>query len=834
MHDSPDYYQLKLSVFNDDKRTELIGEAWIDLRDIIVPGGGQADQWQSLNCKGKYAGEIRIEVTYYDNKPKPDKPVAKAKPMTSGSEHDGPAPRTPVKRRPLPTNPGSTEPSPAAKARVDLVQTPPRAQPQPHGNFIPTQSPLQAMEYNTPPLARLRQPEPASAPEHNDRFATPPSIRDDTQYRRSMDRNDKVAALEEDRGFDQDQFSRSLGYDQRGAYPQSQTSYEQTAPAVLGPRQLGGAAQEDDRPPPPPAHRVRNNSATTYDMSSSIQHKVAPPASIRHDVLRNEAHRHSVQVVPSPASSSNYPGRPIYRPYDSAPEMPKLLSYEDPNHSSPSRHHSYDSAYDPHPRSMQATVEDVPESWTPPVARSRHSSIVQEQYDEMRYGSVPSPAPLNLSGRGSAASGNFATPSPVQRPYGANNLGPSPSPVASRDYYDERPGSSHADSHISGSDLYSGYASGSEGTFVHRALDYDMPPVPPTLVPGIDAALSQEIATRFHEDRRQERRYVPPAGVIAPTRGRQQHNEPPVGYGAQPSPHSYSHMDPRGYGASYSTGPSTPSGPPMNIDRRGHSPSPNPSHTIKRKSVSPAPPQEERQEGRRLSAVPFGPDSYDELNPSVVSVKGDPKNGEYTNSYGKIVTADGREVDPSDHLPMDTWAPEPEPKQPKGDATSSSRPSLASTQSIPPSGRRQIRIAARPQSMATLPTTYMTSEVEPSPPPSAGRNRLQKKSHRISAMPTLPAPSSSPLGPAMSHQRNSTPPMALVRAGTFDYENHGPPYGAPRGAYSGGPPIPAKVPLMSGGLGPSGGGGGQDEWALMDEMSRIDLGSGRSRRRGGY
>lgn len=806
MHDSPDYYQLKLSVFNDDKRTELIGETWIDLRDIIVPGGGQNDQWQSLTCKGKYAGEIRIEVTYYDNRPKLEKPFANARPVASGTENDGAtAARTPVKRRPLPTNPGSTEPSPAAKAKVDPVQTPPRPQPQPHGQFIPTQSPLQAMEYKTPP-----------------------PIRDDSQFRRSVDRNDKFIALEEDRRYDQDRLSRSLGHEHRASHHQSQVGYESNAAAGLGPRLSGLGPQEDDRPPPPPAHRVRNNSATSHDMNSSAQHKATPSMSIRHDVLRNEAHRHSVQAVPSTSFSSNYPGRPIYRPYDSAPDMPKQVSYEDPNHQSPPRHHSYDSSYDPHPRSMQPTVEDVPESWTPPVARSRHSSVPQEQYDEVGYGSVPSPAPLNISGRGSAASGHYASPSPAQRAYGTNNFTTSPSPVTARDYYDERAGSSHANSYNSNPDPYSGHASVSDSALVHRALDYDMPPVPPTLVPGIDPALSQEIATRFHEDRIHEQRYIQPAPNVTPTRGRQ-HSEPPVGYAVQPSPHSHHHRDSRGYGASYSTGPSTPSGPQAITDRRGHSPSPNPTHTIKRKSVSPAPPQE----GRRLSGVPFGPDSYDELNPSMSSAKEDGKNGEYTNAYGKIVTADGREVDPSDHLPMDTWAPEPEPKQPKSAETTSSRPSPAGAQPMPPSGRRQIRITARPQSIAAAPSTYMASDVEPSPPPSAGRNRLQKKNHRVSAMPTLPAPSSSPLGPATSHQRNSTPPTALVRAGTFDYENHGPPYGAPRGAYGNGPPIPAKVPLMSGALVPTAG-GGPDEWALVDEMSRIDLGTGRSRRRGGY
>ncbi|RMZ90638.1 hypothetical protein DV736_g2120, partial [Chaetothyriales sp. CBS 134916] len=68
VRDSPDHYRLKCSVFNDDKKTDLIGEAWIDLKALIVRGGGQNDLWHQLNFKGKYAGNIRIEMTYYDTR----------------------------------------------------------------------------------------------------------------------------------------------------------------------------------------------------------------------------------------------------------------------------------------------------------------------------------------------------------------------------------------------------------------------------------------------------------------------------------------------------------------------------------------------------------------------------------------------------------------------------------------------------------------------------------------------------------------------------------------------------------------------------------------------
>ena len=74
VHESPDYNNLKVSVFNDDKKTELIGETWVNLEQVVIPGGGRNDTWHNLNYRGKYAGEIRIEMTYYDSRPKVEKP----------------------------------------------------------------------------------------------------------------------------------------------------------------------------------------------------------------------------------------------------------------------------------------------------------------------------------------------------------------------------------------------------------------------------------------------------------------------------------------------------------------------------------------------------------------------------------------------------------------------------------------------------------------------------------------------------------------------------------------------------------------------------------------
>ena len=103
MHDSLDYNSLKISVFSEDKRTDLIGDAWVNLSDIIIPGGGKCDLWQGLNCKGKYAGELRLELTYYDERPKPEVAASVVEDARQASGYDSRR----VTRRPLhngPTN----------------------------------------------------------------------------------------------------------------------------------------------------------------------------------------------------------------------------------------------------------------------------------------------------------------------------------------------------------------------------------------------------------------------------------------------------------------------------------------------------------------------------------------------------------------------------------------------------------------------------------------------------------------------------------------------------------------------------------------------------------
>lgn len=859
----------------------MIGETWIDLRDIIVQGGGQSDQWHTLNCKGKYAGEIRIETTYYDRRPKPEKPAAKPKPVASSSEGDLTImnQKPVIKRRPLPSDPVTGKvPTPPVNGDV---QAPPRQKPggpaaYPPKQLPPPQQPMQPVEYNTPPPP----PQPSQrfsrsqtdlhalthSIANSNPYTTPSPPRQDHQYHQSADWGDRYSPHEEQQVYHPNS-RHHYEVDPRRSYQNMHEHYELPSPTARHQPQL---LEDDGPPPPPPVHRVRNNSGGSMEMvhrgsHDMTQHKATPP--MRHDVLRSEAHRLSI----SSPSGSAYPGRPTYRPSESAPDVPQAGPHHygsDPNMAvtvAP-RHHSYDTSYDSHYRSMQPTVEDVPESWTPPKARNSIPGPGEyDEYDEQEYQLVPTTtpfpatAPLNMSNQRRDVSDHRTSPIPIpnHNRHDSDGYGSSVSPGHTRDY--DYTGTSPRPYAQSGG-RYLEYPTELENTQIPEP-ETSTALVPATLVPGIDPMRAREIQDRLHEERRNERRYTQPAPVAAPTRGRQYSEPPTSNYSANYSPHNYqtnnsaanyeqSLVHYSGPSSSRSRGISPIPTPPSSSRNRGVSPVPTPpssrsrgvspipgsNHTIRRKSVSPAPPPpESRNDGRRLSGIPFGPDSYDELNPVVAAAKDpDPNSSVYTNSNGKIVTSDGREVDPSDHLPMESWAPEPEKKNPPAPTESRTRPALSGAQPMPPSGRRPLRVTLRPQSTNGPPTQSYITDGTPSPPVSAGRNRLQKKQHRVSAAPALMSSGHNPLGPATAQQRNSTPPRALVRASTFDYENYAPPsYGAPRSGLGDAPPIPAKVPVMTSGLGPAPGSGsrGSEEWALMEEMSRIDIGTGRARRK---
>ncbi|KAF9767374.1 hypothetical protein IL306_000073 [Fusarium sp. DS 682] len=857
VHDCPDYYQLKLSIFTDDKRTDLIGESWIDLRGIIVPGGGQNDFWQTLTCKGKYAGEIRVEITFYDTRPKPEKPAPKPKQIAPAEPDQGSVKqRTPVKRRPLPSDPVTGEapavtPPAAAPAPTTAPQPAPAATPSAtptssdhrtpvrthgkqashSGTFVPTQSPLQAVEYNTPPSHSSRRhteqytpsPHGPVPPEY-----TTPTREAPRQSRRSMvpyegahwqyderEYNSRYAPQQELMDPRSQYSPQPEPMDPRGHYSPQQDPYEQPPPLLEDSRQY--SPMENERPPPPPAHRSRHNS-TGQELVPRGSFDTSPNkmSQMRHDVLRHEAQRQSIVA---------YPGRPAFRAYDSAPATNQAPSPNANNYDGLPRHSSYDSSYDPHYRSMQPTVEDVPEVSGPPVQKYTQNGSQFQRSDELCFDDNPSPAPLVLRRSPVPAPAPFRddySPSHVPQNYhNPEDWQVAVSPSQSRGYsrspgdssYYPQNGQGHYQSHST------------DMTVAHRQSphNYAPPPLPAALVPGLDANQSQELTDLIYEDRRHDRRQHSQSmsSMHTPPRGRPR-NESFQEYNQPPPEHAYA-VQP------YNRRAITYNPPEQQIVKpRAISPdprtSPNTQHRIKRKSVSPAPPLEDQ---RRKSDIPFGPDSYDALNPSLVSSKdgASPSPDFMDEEPKKIITYDGREIDPSDHLPMETWAPEPEKKKPESTpAETRSRPPLSGAQPMPPNTRRPPRSGRH--SMSAVNPPYSFSD-EPRTPPQAGRTRLQKRTNRTSAG-NSPA-ASSPLAPISKDNYQERAPYGnaslrgLPRAGTWDLEDEN------RGAY-GGPPIPAKIPLPM----MSGANGTGQELALVQEMQRIDIGTGRSRRRGGY
>lgn len=849
VHDSPDYYQLKVSVFNDDKKTDLIGETWVNLQEVVIPGGGQNDLWHNLNCKGKYAGEVRIEITYYDSRPKQEKPEkvrnAGANGVVAEEGRDslrGPRQqKAPVKRRPLPSDPVTGAPPPQIDNSPPRPYLPPTAIPEhvrtpTRGNqspgFVPNQSPLQSVEYHTPPQ-RIPQSQGyggnpggmngfGSSP---DIFAASPVAQEPHNGRYEI--HDPIP-MDLGNSVPKNDFYRHEQSFRKNSFHEHSNSYEEPYEYQHSPYELphqdefGTPPSPGGPPPPPPAHRSRHNServSPAPPLRSQGSYGFAPdqrPTS-SYEIPQPDMHRKSMPAIPHANS---------YQPYSTPTK-------DDPQRRGPQqpgpRHNSYDSRYDNNYESMQPTVEDAPPT---PTSASR------AMYEERRYDQSASPAPLNLSGRASAASGRYApsTAPSTQLSY-SNGYGSSNSPISFRDQQSTvssqtsyNPLPQKVSRNYSDESTGSGDRMGDYGT----PESYGLPPVPPTLVAGMDPSIAQEISDRMYAEKRAS--YTQNGGNSQ--RGRTY--ESPQFQPSRPHPLQYqesaapfvpaaSMYDERQSRYATAVVPHTKS--------RAISPDPR---VPMRKSVSPSP-APSTPDGRRLSGIPFGPDSYNALNPATGSPAPASISAQYEKEDpdAKIILHDGREIDPSDHIPESNYAPLLEPKGPKYASQQPDRnyrASPGSRQPNPVTGRTPLRQAApRPQSVANSSPIHFHSGNTYSDPstPQTARNRLQKKSNRMSAQ---PAPHSSPLAPLNSYQDNGySPAPRQTRANTADFstENYAPQHygGSPGYRGSAPPPIPAKVPDYQVSNGQA---NGSDPWALLEEMKNIDLGTGRARRRGGY
>jgi hypothetical protein len=810
-------------VFNDDKKTELIGEMFVQLDEVIRPGGGQADAWHGLNCKGKYAGEVRMELTYYDSRPKPEKAEAdKNRESLRNGVNDGqvvsakgPRELTPVKRRPLPSNPTAAQASMMAGGERPLPQS--RSGPR---------------SYQTPPHSS-RQIEPTSSHHRHTYYGGMNQRPDDAAFA-ELDPHLKQATHTP--SFNDDQ-QYSQNYDESLDHYPSHGGHEGNLPSPH-------LTLQDNHPPPPPRHTNHTDPLGNTD----VLYQNNDPRSFqsRPHSMMTLPHSHSDPGVPYQFQQQSHTSR-----HSMHPPVPKEIHYDQ------TREEIYRSSsgqYQPvSPQVLQngsfEVYDDQQAAWRNQSegvqynpqgnqripSRSSYHPAMEEEND------LPPPPPVHRSSAPAVAPYHPSLPSHMEP-----DLAPAPLRITPsredfrRDTYEPYEPPLPYDHRYTHPSTVDHSRPVSRDAMAPSSLRNE---IPASLVPGIPQPYASEPSTIRQDDRMslystpkgqysQYAHYSQDQGSHHRQLSQQEYQTPP-NYSTPPRQHQLlqeesmssqyhptsSPIEPRA-SQSYSSDaaplikPRAVSPAEAVTARTGRTPVRS---TPTRKSLSPRPPPAESSE-RRLSSTPFGPDSYDALNPRLSQVKstGNSPNGD--DETGSIVGFDGRVIDPSDHLPVDSWAPEPEPKGKAKEKPYREREKLVGARDL----GRQRNDDIRQTVMGSSPIAAGTPTYSPLVPGSGNRNKLQKRPRgQISSapnsapssihrdyenIPTLPNVSPTPLRPAQHHGYSPSPYSA-----------------SPRNGANGAPPIPAKIPLNST--------RGDDLTRLSEEMSRIDIGVGNGGRR---
>ncbi|KAL2801202.1 hypothetical protein BJX66DRAFT_289273 [Aspergillus keveii] len=781
VHESPDYFRLKLSVFNDDKRTDLIGETWIDLKDLIIPGGSQSDQWHPLQFRGKYAGEIRLEMTYYDTRPEDeavierrtqgaDRPSVKTSSSTpaapvstpSSSSLSGPRQLREVKRRPLPTDPsGSAAPRPAPEkthsapaplpvsahssrpAQYDSVPTPPSSsgldyahQPRhtgppdahydmPHGLPSPAARPR---TYETPDDFQRDWNAPAPAVAHHAPPTGPPK-----RHPQAYPQDQHYPSYRE-RAEPQDYHRPRSGYD--NAPPADYRSMRQDLPTGRQDPYHEPEMREPVYETPRPSSHHYNQPYVAQDQYSYGPEE--PQALRYHHAAGSMSGRRRIEYAPEEVEQDRH-----YRGHSNSLPMRGRSPARSPGRQSGRDYHAEYAA-------MQPRVEDEDEEGPPPPPPVHRSGLVQTSQQL-----VPSPTP------------SYQAYSPEYGPRATQDLN-LPQPT-----------------HL---------------TLEEDRFLQDLPPVtdgpamPPSLVAGLDPVIAEAESDRVINEVQARRR----SGIFE--------DEFPVARSRDPSPLPYhAGNQPEEHRRSLVLRKS------INGDSPSHSPS---QQMVLRKSVSPRPPPSRGRANSHIpSQTPFSPDSFDAYNPHAArsAVSRDPAPAYDTPAEamviarrneaaaarpdGPIIGDDGREIDPSDHLPTDTWAPEPDRKPRKPGV-------IVRFKNAPPRAAPRVSPAPPPKEYAPRPTSSYMSETRPTSSYmndtrgdyNRGRQGYGGNSPGHGRTYSTPSPRPQP-------RRNSVSPSPS------------PMYAPPNI----GPPIPAKVPISA----PA----GYAQDPLSRELNSIDIGS---------
>lgn len=767
-------------MFNDDKKTDLIGETWVDLRELIIPGGGQRDNWHPLQCRGRYAGEVRIEMTYYDTRPE-DETVVEKRSMaaeriqakasgTAGSGPTGNRQMKDIKRRPLPGDPNVP-----GHVRPGI----------PEKNFSAPQLPSTRSFHHEPQgwsdnsRQGLRQPTTAPAvmppePPYEASASGPPGPRPLRSYENPDERSRPSTA------------------------PKSQPVIHQPTPVhppVSLPHIPSTKRFYNEQPysPREPASDPYETQVRTQYARPHSSYETAPPADYHPSWQDVFPSRKEIQQAPEQPYETR-PRQNSTRGYDLATEQ--QLYRDEPADYGPSAKYSQ--------RSLRSMPEQIqPEYMEPEPERhyQHRNSIATTHHNTLRHSighEVPSVgfASMQPSVEDEEEEGP-PPPPPVHRSglsQSSQHMMPSPTP-SYKAYSTEYASSPRASDDVNFSSQPSHYVP-------DNVRLQDLPPhnnassMPPSLVPGFDPMIADEETERLYQERRESRRrstLIDEDNMMV---------QPLVPQPLEPSMPPYP-VDPPSQPAAEDRG--SMSG--ALVRSRGGSHASSESRIVpQRKSVSPQPPPVEERPAPVATQIPFSPDSFDVLNPNISrSVLGSEeaeaarrKEQEASKEPGPIIGDDGREIDPSDHLPSDTWAPEPEKKTKKPELVVRFKsPPAQASPPRPPVTResRPIRVTFKPQTQTQTserswerPTSSSNSRQRSPGPGAMERTSPRMEMTRGRDMYSYGRGQSYSRSPGVdssqSSRRTSVSPSPGSSATSSLY--------AP---VSTGPPIPAKVPI---------------------------------------
>lgn len=722
-----------------------------------MPGGGKADLWQGLNCKGKYAGDLRIELTYYDTRAKPEK----AEEIVSVAEelrqqYGGLQPK--VKRRPLPTNPNAPSMTPVVIPERAL---PGRARHGPRDLQLPHRAgsaPAEALSYphSAATLVGQTPVHPAAITPEMPQMAEQASP---IQYYGEYDANPDPEVYEPEQPDFLPQLPPSNR--QRGAQPrfaqrasQTQLYQHQYPPQPRPLSHIGGLQHSHSAPAAPAAHEDEHLYETEFQ-----------------EVLREADYHHQRQ-----RRNDSHPGWehefPTYQPHvedeGNGPPPPPLHSNSSP--AVPTYGSTHGRTYVPSAARYGTTPPSVRHSY---IHNSSPIQSIEQGY---------SPVQLSFGHRNPARGASFdeSDTSPYQHSYMSTpNITPeyhSPSPAGRTPPYRQMPGR-------------------------HSFAEPNNTPCRPHPLSQQLPRATSPLPNPFHrrevpESPQEEAQYSEYRG-----RGRTQSADPrAVSPAPPPQPLQTARRQPKNtYSIQFPVRAFESSDDnPLSTSQPSSASRPLPGRASAppmRKSVSPRPSMSEGS-----SIVPFSPDSFDVHNPLSPNGEG---SGLRDARSGPIVGWHGQEIDPSDHLPVDSWAPEPAKKTPTKTYGQGRERDF---------GPRTVQTssAGRAPRDATINVRLKSQSQEPE----SSRNRMVRKS---------PVPGRSPsMEPPMQEHENFDPvpnpydqPQPPFTRGFRDANRSpGGLGGGSSGGYGSAPPsLPPKVPLN------------YDGDALSREISSIAIGT---------